>query len=256
YKTRYPLINMAIFHIPVFHWSFELSILINILLFGMLFIILLYYQVVLKTDAFGRGIRLLSLVAGLVIGGGFTELPVAKLGEKKIIISGFVLIALATIVGAMTTLDSTEWFVGAWLAVFGLGMGFAMPTVMNIALGTLLSKESGIGSSVIQTGRQVGGALGVAVFGSILNGGYRNNLHIELIPDKLRSVVEESVATGAAVVEELSLPSLLKHVYDSFIVGMNHVLWICFVVAIIGILISLKCLPSSRKIEKHNDVDK
>lgn len=256
YKTRYPLINMAIFHIPVFRWSVVLSILINILMFGMLFIIPLYYQVVLKTDAFGSGVRLLSLVAGLVIGGVFTELTVAKLGEKKIIISGFVLIALATIVGAMTTLDSTEWFVGAWLAVFGLGMGCAMPTVMNVALGALLSKESGIGSSVIQTGRQVGGALGVAIFGSILNSGYRNNLHIELIPDELRSVVEESVVTGAAVVEELSLPPLLKHVYESFIVGMNHVLWICFVVAIIGILISLICLPSSIKVEKHNDVDK
>lgn len=121
---------------------------------------------------------MLSLVAGLVIGGIFTEITITKIGEKKIIVSGFFLIALATIVGAMTTLESTEWFVGAWLFVFGIGMGLAMPTLMNLALGTLLNKQSGIGSSVI-TGRQVGGALGVAIFGSILNSGYRNNLQLE-----------------------------------------------------------------------------
>src|SRR5690625_7917602 len=80
----------------------------------MLFIIPLYYQIVIQTDAFGSGLRLLSLVAGLVVGGVMTEITVAKLGEKKNIISGFFLIALATIAGAMTTLDSMEWFVGLW----------------------------------------------------------------------------------------------------------------------------------------------
>src|SRR5699024_6899384 len=142
YKTRYPLIDMAIFRIPIFRWSLVLSILVNILLFGMLFIIPLYYQIVIKTDAFGSGLRLLSLVAGLVVGGIVTEITIAKIGEKKIIVSGFFLIALATITGTMTTLESTEWFVWIWLAIFGLGMGMAMPTVMNLALGALLSKQS------------------------------------------------------------------------------------------------------------------
>lgn len=252
YKTRYPLIDMTIFHIQVFRWSVLLSILINILLFGMLFIIPLYYQIVIKTDAFGSGLRLLSLIAGLVIGGVITEITIAKLGEKKIIITGFILIALATIVGAMTTLESTEWFVGSWLAVFGLGMGLAMPTLMNLALGALVNDQSGIGSSVIQTGRQVGGALGVAIFGSILNAGYRNNLQIEQFPNEARAVVQDSVAAGSTVVEELSLPPLLDHLYESFIVGMNHVLWICFAVAVFGILISFICLPASVKEKKHD----
>ncbi|MDX8047249.1 MFS transporter [Gracilibacillus sp. S3-1-1] len=245
YKTRYPLIDMTIFRTPVFRWSMVLSILVNILLFGMLFIIPLYYQVVIKTDAFGSGLRLLFLVAGLVIGGILTEISVAKFGEKKIIVSGFFLIALATIVGANTTIDSTEWFVGTWLAVFGLGMGLAMPTVMNLALGALLSKQSGIGSSVIQTGRQVGGALGVAIFGSILNSGYRSNLQLEQFPNEVRGVVQESVAAGAVVVENLTIPELLDNLYQSFIMGMNNVLWICFAIAIFGIMVSFIFLPAS-----------
>jgi len=247
YRARYPLIDMAIFRSIIFRWSLVLSILVNILLFGMLFIIPLYYQIVIQTDAFGSGLRLLSLVAGLVVGGVMTEITVAKLGEKKNIISGFFLIALATIAGAMTTLDSMEWFVGLWLTIFGLGMGLAMPTVMNLALGALLSKQSGIGSSVIQTGRQVGGALGVAIFGSILNSGYRNNLQLEQFPHEVRAVVNDSVAAGIVVVEKLPVPKLLNNLYESFIVGMSHVLWICFVIAVIGILVSLICLPASVK---------
>src|SRR5699024_12600700 len=147
------------------------------------------------------GVRWLSLVAGLVVGGIVTELVIAKLGEKVIIVFGFFLISLATILGAMTTLESTQWFVGTWLAIFGLGMGFAMPTLMNLALGALLSKESGVGSSVIQTGRQVGGALGVAIFGSILNGGYRHHLQLEQFPPEVRTIAHDSVAAGAAVAE-------------------------------------------------------
>lgn len=252
YKTRYPLIDMAIFRIPIFRWSLVLSILVNILLFGMLFIIPLYYQIVIKTDAFGSGLRLLSLVAGLVVGGIVTEITIAKIGEKKIIVSGFFLIALATITGTMTTLESTEWFVWIWLAIFGLGMGMAMPTVMNLALGALLSKQSGIGSSVIQTGRQVGGALGVAIFGSILNSGYRNNLQLEQFPDEIKAVVNDSVAAGVVVVEKLPLQNLLDNLYQSFMVGMSNVLWICFAIAIFGILVSFISLPASVKEEKQH----
>lgn len=252
YKTRSPLIDMAIFRTRVFRWSLVLSILVNILLFGMLFIVPLYYQIVIQTDAFGSGLRLLSLVAGLVIGGIVAELTVAKLGEKKIVVSGFFLIALATVVGTMTTLQSAEWFVGAWLAIFGLGIGLAMPTVMNLALGSLLSKQSGIGSSVIQTGRQVGGALGVAIFGSILNFGYRNHLQLEQFPNEVRAIVNDSVAAGAVVVEKIPVPELLNNLYESFIVGMSHVLWICFVTAIIGIIVSFIWLPASVKEDEQH----
>lgn len=250
YKTRHPLIDMTIFHTAVFRWSMVLSILINILLFGMLFIIPLYFQIVIKTDAFGSGLRLLSLVAGLVIGGIIAEITIAKLGKKKIVASGFFLIALATIAGTMTTLDSKEWFVGAWLALFGLGMGLAMPTVMDMALGALLSKQSGIGSSVIQTGRQVGGALGVAIFGSFLNAGYRNNLQLDQFPEEVRAVVNDSVASGVVVVEKLPSHKLLDNIYQSFLVGMNNVLWICFALAIFGLFVSFICLPSSIKKQK------
>lgn len=252
YRARYPLIDMVIFRSIVFRWSLVLSILVNILMFGMLFIIPLYYQIVIQTDAFGSGLRLLSLVAGLVVGGIVTDITVAKLGEKKIIISGFFLIALATIAGSMTTLDSTEWFVWLWLAIFGLGMGLAMPTVMNLALGALLRKQSGIGSSVIQTGRQVGGALGVAIFGSILNSGYRNSLQLEQFPHEVRAVVNDSVAAGVVVVEKLPEPTLLNNLYESFIVGMGHVLWICFVIAMIGIVVTFICLPASVKEDAHH----
>ncbi|MEI3614576.1 MFS transporter [Pseudogracilibacillus sp. SO30301A] len=252
YKTRFPLIDMAIFRTPVFRWSLILSVLVNILLFGMLFIIPLYYQIVIKTDAFGSGLRLLSLVAGLVVGGIVTEITIAKLGEKKIIVSGFFLVAFATIAGSMTTLESTEWFVGAWLAIFGLGVGLTMPTVMNLALGALLSKQSGIGSSVIQTGRQVGGALGVAIFGSVLNTGYRNNLQLEQFPDDVRAVVHDSVAAGAVVAEKLPFPKLLDNLYQSFMVGMSNVLWICFAIALVGILVSFICLPASVNEEKQH----
>ena len=247
YKARNPLIDMTIFRIRVFRSSLALSILVNILLFGMLFIIPLYFQIVVQTDALGSGLRLLSLVAGLVVGGIVTELVIAKLGEKVIIVFGFFLISLATILGAMTTLESTQWFVGTWLAIFGLGMGFAMPTLMNLALGALLSKESGVGSSVIQTGRQVGGALGVAIFGSILNGGYRHHLQLEQFPPEVRTIVHDSVAAGAAVADKLPFPKLLNNLFESFIVGMSNLLWICFAMAIVGIIISLIFIPNTEK---------
>src|SRR5690625_7964874 len=95
---------MAIFRSIIFRWSLVLSILVNILLFGMLFIIPLYFQIVVQTDALGSGLRLLSLVAGLVVGGIVTELVIAKLGEKVIIVFGFFLISLATKIGRASSM--------------------------------------------------------------------------------------------------------------------------------------------------------
>ena len=58
----------------------------------------------------------------------------------------------------------------------GLGLGLTMPPSLNVAMGALTASRSGVGNAVLQALRQVGGAVGVAVLGTVLNTGYRHHL--------------------------------------------------------------------------------
>lgn len=245
-KTRNPLIDMKIFHSARFRWSLFLAVLLNVLLFGMLFVVPQYFQIVLHTDAFGSGLRLLTLIAGLVFGGLFAETALSKWEPKRIILLGFLLITGGTVTGAFTSVTSSEWMVGSWLFIFGLGMGFAMPTAMDLALGALPSAQSGMGSSVIQTARNVGGSLGVAILGSILNAGYRSHLQLEAFPTETKTIVHDSYTRGIAAIQQ-GAPPLLDHLYESFMNGMDLMLWGCFTVAAAGLFCTMFLLPSEPK---------
>ena len=94
-----------------------------------------------------------------------------------------------------------------------------MPPSMNAALGALSPERSGVGSALIQAARQVGSAIGVAVLGSVLNGGYRDQVDVSGLPGAAADAVRDSAAGGVAVAARLGDPGLLDSVRAAFTHG-------------------------------------
>jgi MFS transporter, DHA2 family, multidrug resistance protein len=242
-RTTSPLIDLSLFHSARFTWGTILATIATFAMFGLMFAMPQYFQIIQGADAFGTGLRLLPLIGGVIVGAKIAQNLIAKSGTKMIAAIGFVLITAGLVVGAMTGVDSSYGFAALWITIAGFGLGMVLPTSMDAALGELSAEHSGIGSALIMALRQVGGALGIALLGAALNSTYRSELDLTGVPEAAAETVRESVVAGSAIAQQLGSEPLLKSVQDSFVSGMDIMLLVCGGIALLGLALTLKFLP-------------
>jgi MFS family permease len=253
-KVR-PLIELRLFRSAGFTWGTVLATLVSFALFGIFFAMPLYFQEVRGVNAMGSGLRLLPMIGGMVIGmiGGTRLASPRKAADgtvrgpgasvKGLVTVGFTIMAITLGVGAMTTVRSGTGFAAAWFAVFGLGLGLAMPQTMNAALSALSAERSGSGSALISAMRQVGATIGVAVLGTVLQSVYRSHLAVTGLPAAVAAAAKSSVVAGVAVANQVGSAALLDSVRHAFVQGMDTMLWVCGSIALASAILALLFLP-------------
>ncbi len=258
-----PLADLQLFGSAGFRWGTILATLVSFAMFGMLFALPQYFQDVRGADALGSGIRLLPMIGGMMVGmtvgtrlmaarpGGGS--PVA--GPRPVVTAGYLLMAIAMGLGALTTLTSSTGFVLAWIAVAGLGLGLVMPPAMGVALGALSAERSGAGSALLTAMRQVGSTIGVAVLGTVISNSYSNGVAAAVghLPDTAAAAARSSVGGGVTVANKLGSAQLLDTVRTAFINGMDIMLWACGGIAVGCALLALFFLPRRAVAVPEND---
>ena len=253
-KVR-PLIELRLFRSAGFTWGTILSTLVSAAMFGIFFAMPLYFQEVRGVNAMGSGLRLLPMIAGMIIGmiggtrlatprraaNGQLRAPLAS--AKGLVTVGFTIMAITLAFGATTKTTSSAGFGAAWFAVFGLGLGLAMPQTMNAALSALSVERSGSGSALISAMRQVGATLGVAVLGTVLASVYRSHLIVTGLPAAAAAAAKSSVVAGVAVAHALGSAALADSVRYAFVQGMDTMLWVCAGIALASAILALLFLP-------------
>jgi hypothetical protein len=226
---------------------------VSFAMFGLMFAMPQYFQEVLGANALGSGVRLLPMVGGMMVGmiagtrlqsprGG--RGPVA--GAKTVVSAGYLIMAAAMVMGALTTLTSGTGYAAAWIAVAGLGLGFAMPSAMNVAIGALTAERSGSGSALLSALRQVGATIGVAILGTLISNGYSAGVNVHGLPAAVAAAAKSSVAGGVAVAEKLHAAVLLDSVRTAYIDGMDVMLWVCGGIAVVSALLAIGFLRQSQ----------
>jgi EmrB/QacA subfamily drug resistance transporter len=242
-RTSHPLIDLSLFGSMRFTWGALLATLANFAIFGLLFALPQFLQAVGNVDTFGTGLRLLPLIGGLIVGAKASDRLISVIGSKLNAAAGFAVIAAGLLIGTATDAQSGYGYVAVWISVTGVGLGLALPTTMDAALGVLSAERSGVGSALIMALRQVGGVIGVAILGSTLNYNYRHGLHLDGLPDAVAGTVRQSVTAGVAVARKLHSQPLLDTVVHAFVHGMATMLWVCGGIAILGTFLTLIFLP-------------
>jgi EmrB/QacA subfamily drug resistance transporter len=238
------LVDMSLFRSPSFTWGTTLATLVNFAMVGLLFAMPQYFQAIEHTDALGNGLRLLPMIGGMLVGTRVAGPVATKAGAKITATIGYLVMAVGLGVGATTGLGSGYGFVAAWFAVFGFGLGFAMPTAMNAAMSPLSAERSGIGSAVMSALRQTGGAIGVAILGTVLSSGYQGGLHLTGLPGQAADAVRTGVTGGVAVADRLGSAPLLASVRTAFVHGLDQTLWVSGGLALLGALVAITLLPA------------
>ncbi len=242
-RTPDPMINLAWFGRPRFLWGTVAATLATFALFGLLFTVPQYLQAVLGHDAFGTGLRLLPMMGGLILGAGGSDRITAAIGAKVPVAVGMSVIAVGLAVGATTSVEDGFGLLATWLAVVGFGVGLSLAPAMDAVLGELSTAESGSGTALTMTVRQVGAALGVALLGSVLASGYTNRLEVSALPDDAAEVARDSVSGAIAVAESLGDQALATSAHAAYVHGMDLVLIVCAAIAVVGAALVTFALP-------------
>ena len=172
-----PLLEIRFFRNPRFSAAAATTGMAFFGLFGFIFMITLYFQLILGWDALKAGVA--TLPYALVMG---AMSPVAmiftnKIGTKVIVGGGMALSAAGFLLASRAEVDSPYWsFIVVCMVLMAAGMGLATGPATDAVLSALPEEKSGVGSAVNDTTREVGGALGVAVGGSAMNSVFGHHL--------------------------------------------------------------------------------
>jgi MFS family permease len=177
---------------------------------------------------------------------------VERVGARTVVTGGLSTVAVG--MALMSTLDvgSPYWRFLVALMVLAVGMGMTMPPCTALIMSSLPLGKAGVGSAVNDTTRELGGALGVAVLGSVLASVYASHLHdatAKLAPP----VAEAAAASLGAALSIQGVPGLADAAKHAFIDGLGMATLIGAGVAAAGALLAHRFLPPAHHLADQTD---
>lgn len=166
-------------------------------MFGFLFLITQYFQGIQEYSPLEFGIRSLPFAAAVLIAAPAATMLAQRVGTTAVLIGGFVILATGMGIAGQVTVESP--YVGIVLIsmiLMGLGLAIVQGPATESIMGSVELDEAGVGSAVNDTTREVGGALGVAVLGSIVASAYTDRVAplVDTIPDSMMDPQQKDFA--------------------------------------------------------------
>ncbi|MBT1095374.1 DHA2 family efflux MFS transporter permease subunit [Streptomyces sp. Tu102] len=254
-RVERPMLDMELLAHRGFLFNTVAATLVTFILTGLLFVLPPYLQAVLGHDALGTGVRLLPMMGGLLVASRLAPQVVARFGARAAVSAGLVVLAFAGFLGSRTTVDSGYGFVALWLTITGLGFGLSLIPAMNGGLSALPRDRAGSGSGLLMTLRQVGGAIGIALLGSLLAGAFRDRLDVTGLPAGVADTAGESVVAAHLVAERAGSAQLAASANSAYVHGMGIVLLVCGIAALVSALLAAAFLPGTPDAEEPGAPD-
>jgi EmrB/QacA subfamily drug resistance transporter len=170
-------------------------------LMGSIFAFTQYLQFAHGYSAIQAGALMLPMAVGLVLGAGGSAKLAEKLGTPRVVATGLTGVAAVLATSLVWTPGMTPWFIGLVSFGLSLSMGSAMAPATASVMSAVPESKAGVGSAMNDVTRQVGGALGVAVVGSLIGTAYANQM------DGAPAAAGESVGAAHAIAQQLGGPA-------------------------------------------------
>ncbi len=249
-RTDHPLLPVRIFKNRRFSAASVSITSAFFALFGFIFLVTQYFQLIQGYGPFEAGVRTLPVAFSIAISSVLAPRLVERVGTTRIVMSGLGLMAIAfTWISTVSATTSYTEIVGQMI-LLGSGLGFTTAPATESIMGSLSADKAGVGSAVNDTTRELGGTLGVAVVGSVFSSVYVGALDdsdlVQALPTEIQEVTEESVGAASLVAPELGpqASAYLAEVSDAFIAGFGVACLVVAGVAAAGALFAGRFLPA------------
>jgi len=255
-RAAEPLLDVRLFANPRFTAASSTVMVLFFALFGFLFLSTQYLQFVLGYSPSAAGVRVLPYAGAMIVFAPLSSWLVGLLGTKRVATAGMLLFSLGLAIAATVSTSTGYGRLGVALLFMGAGMGLAGAPATESIMGSLPAQRANIGSAVNDTTRELGGALGVAIVGSIMSSLYATQLSNGLpddVPAPVAAAARESL--GAAVQVSGSLgPDIADAAREAFVHAMSRASIVVALVAALGAFIAWRYLPA-REAEQPGEVD-
>ncbi|MFF0690899.1 MFS transporter [Streptomyces albogriseolus] len=218
-RHRHPLLDPRLFRNRRFAAG-SLSLTLQFFaLFGFMFVVMQYLQLVRGYSALTAALSLLAMPIGMIPASRLSPLLTRRLGARGPWVAG--LLVLGAGLAVLSHLDGASSYghIAAGLIPLGAGLGLAMPPATTAITDALPKELQNVGSAVNDLARELGGALGIAVLGSLLTATYRSDLHLTGVPPQVAEAAESSLAGAAA-----AGGTVLHHAQAAFTTGLHAAL--------------------------------
>ena len=196
-------------------------------LFGFVFLVTQYFQLVQGYTPLEAGVRTLPVALSIAISSVMAPHVVERAGTTRVVIAGLAMMAIAfTWISANSATTSHPEIVGQMILLGG-GLGLTTAPATESIMGSLSKDKAGVGSAVNDTTRELGGTLGVAVIGSVFSSAYAGALDdgaaFAQLPVETQTLTAESVGAAQIVANDLGMraPAYLTEVCDAFMSGFG-----------------------------------
>jgi EmrB/QacA subfamily drug resistance transporter len=167
-RQRLPMLDLSLFRNPTFAGANIVMFLVALAMFGIFFFVSLYMQNVLGYSPTEAGAAFLPMTILIVLLAPIAGRLSDRIGSRWLMGAGLVFVSISLVIESTFDVSSTYWNILPAMLVGGMGMAFAMTPTAAAAMGSVAVDKAGVGSAVLNSMRQVGGSLGIALMGAIV----------------------------------------------------------------------------------------
>ena len=258
-RSTHPALDVSLFRNPAFSAAAAALGLNFFALLGATFYLVFYLQGVRGYTPLQSGAALIPVALGMALMAPRSSGLAERFGAKVVCAGGFVLIALSFVGIQLLGLTTPVWVVLAVLSVQGLGMGAVMAPATESIMSVVPREKAGAGAAVNNSVRQVGGALGVAILGSVLAASYSAHLGstADALPAGARAEASQSIVATLEAVREVqgsgdddaarAAAAIVEPAREAFVSAMHVTAVFTAAAALVAAAVVLLWLPGRQR---------
>jgi EmrB/QacA subfamily drug resistance transporter len=167
-RQRLAMLDLSLFKIGAFTGANVVAMLVSLSMFGVFFFVSLYIQNILGYSATQAGAAFLPMVLLIILIAPLSGRLSDRIGSRWLMGGGMTLVGLSLLFYERVTVHSDFWTLLPSMILGGVGMAMTMSPMTSAAMGAVPVDKAGVGSGVLNSFRQVGGSLGIAIMGAIV----------------------------------------------------------------------------------------
>jgi EmrB/QacA subfamily drug resistance transporter len=255
-QSDHPMLDMKFFENPRFSAASGAITLVFLSLFGTLFLMTQYLQSVLGYSTVKAGAVLLPQAVTLMIFAPMSNMWVQRFGNKRVVTTGLLIVTTSLVLFTTYQPHSSVFVVIGITMLMGLGMANVMAPCTDSIMGSLPRAKAGVGSAVNDTTRQMGGAVGVAVFGSLMASHFHREITHKIgasLPAPLFAQVRDNVGQAVGIARQTPSGRFSAQIVDaagqSFVSGIHIIGLVAAGITLIAAIGVAKFLPARARDE-------
>jgi EmrB/QacA subfamily drug resistance transporter len=227
-------------------------------MFGIFLVLVQYLRIVLGWSALGASAGMLPMVLVMMPLSSISPRIAMRTGVRPLLLAGVgVFAAGLALLALMVSVDGGYLSVLPGLVLVALGLGLGMTPATTAITGSMSIEKQGVASAINDTVREVGGAVGVALLGSIVNSGYQTAISSTTasLPPDLARVADEGVGQAVAVAGQLGDggSALATAAKEALVSGWASAMWVG--VAVTAVCFVIVAVVAPRRSEETDAID-